>query len=627
MSRVIITDKNWRDHVAPVVDGERKEMGLIPRDYSTHPVGYLACAKPFDLPLIDPSEWKNRLEMRKKTGATFHEIRATGAFGSRIPSRDQNGKGYCFPAGTLVKLGDGSHKCIENVDLLDEVLTAEGNVSKVKQCHVRDYYGEMYNIHLWGHNHLRCTDEHPIMTQRGYVAAKDLIVGDWIALPKYAPQSVNVVQTSEHVTGVKRRIKNTAGVAKFVEKIPLYSDGSVKRVPDFIKLNAGVGRILGLWLAEGHGTTWSFSLDEENTLVADLITLLQNEWGLSPRIVHKYESNVINVILHGKMWGQLFTSLCGKLAHGKCLHADLMSGPKEFLEALFWGWMDGDGKHIKNQIYSGCTVSRKLAMQMYDIANFLGLCPGIIKGKPRINEYAKTRRVSWHIQVNTNAKDTYRSKSEHSVTWRSVKQIEHHNFAGKVFNIGVEGDNSYVAEGIGVHNCWAHSSVSACLLTRAREHQPYVDLSAFHVACIIKGYRNQGGWGAESLEFIAEKGCASSEFWPQKSMDRANDKPEMWENAKLHRVTEWMDLEPRNMHQLVTCILLGIPVVSDFNWWGHSVCTMDLVEVHPEDLHADTIIWNSWGDGWSDAGEGELKGSKARPDGQLAPRVITAANV
>lgn len=172
--------------------------------------------------------------------------------------------------------------------------------------------------------------------------------------------------------------------------------------------------------------------------------------------------------------------------------------------------------------------------------------------------------------------------------------------------------------------CWAHSSTSAALIVNAIAGNPFADFSAYAVACIIKGYRDQGGWGAESLEWIAANGLPTSKTWPQQSMARSNDNQAMRAEAAKHKFTEWMDLADGGSllkQQLITCLLLGIPVVSDFNWWSHSVLTIDLVSINP----FKTRIWNSWGDSWSSNGTGILEGSKALPNGALAARVMTAA--
>ncbi len=168
--------------------------------------------------------------------------------------------------------------------------------------------------------------------------------------------------------------------------------------------------------------------------------------------------------------------------------------------------------------------------------------------------------------------------------------------------------------------CWGHSSTSAMMIARAVNNEPYADLSAYMVCCIIKNYRDEGGWGAESLEWIAQNGICTSQFWPQQSMARTNDNPAMRANAALHKFTEWRDLDPGQMKaQLVTCLLSGIPVVSDFDWWSHSVCTIDLVSINP----FRTRIWNSWGDSWSENGTGQLEGSRAIPDSGLAAMAST----
>ncbi len=172
--------------------------------------------------------------------------------------------------------------------------------------------------------------------------------------------------------------------------------------------------------------------------------------------------------------------------------------------------------------------------------------------------------------------------------------------------------------------CWAHSSTSACLILRAIEGLPYADLSAFAVACIIKNYRNQGGDGSESLEWIAANGIPTSKTWPQQGHSPSLDTPAMRAEAAENKVLEWMDLDPQNMKaQLVTCLLSGIPVVSDFNWWGHSVCSLNLESLSP----FQTRIWNSWSDTWSDNGTGILSGNRAIPDGAVAPRVIAGSTV
>jgi hypothetical protein len=169
--------------------------------------------------------------------------------------------------------------------------------------------------------------------------------------------------------------------------------------------------------------------------------------------------------------------------------------------------------------------------------------------------------------------------------------------------------------------CWAHSTTSAMLINRAVAGLPYGDLSAYAIACIIKNFQDEGGFGAQSMAFAAQRGIPTAQFWPQRSMDRANDNPQTWADAALHKETKFMDLQPSNKAQLVTCLLLGIPVVSDFSWWGHSVCTVDLVSLDP----FRTRIWNSWGDKWSNNGMGILEQEKAIPDAMVAAQITEAS--
>lgn len=180
--------------------------------------------------------------------------------------------------------------------------------------------------------------------------------------------------------------------------------------------------------------------------------------------------------------------------------------------------------------------------------------------------------------------------------------------------------------------CWSHSTTSAVMLLRAINNQPYIRLSAYAIACKIKNFRDEGGWCGLSAKFWKEQGCPSAQFWPEKSTSRSNDNPTTWANAAKHKITEdWVDLtrdvydQNLTFDQVATCLLSGIPCAVDFNWWSHSVCALDLVEV--ESGSFGLRIWNSWGDNWEDRGMGILRGSKAIPDGAVALRVTGGSTV
>jgi len=180
--------------------------------------------------------------------------------------------------------------------------------------------------------------------------------------------------------------------------------------------------------------------------------------------------------------------------------------------------------------------------------------------------------------------------------------------------------------------CWAHSTTHATMIVRMLMGLPYVPLSAYAVAATIKNGRDEGGWCGLSAKFLREKGVPAQSFWPQGDRNYAKyqSNQAVWDNAKLHRTTEdWVDLtrqvydQSLTFDQLATCLLMGTPCAVDLNWWGHSVCALDLEEVEPNSF--GIRIWNSWGDGWSENGTGILRGNKAVPDGAVALRVVPAA--
>jgi hypothetical protein len=173
--------------------------------------------------------------------------------------------------------------------------------------------------------------------------------------------------------------------------------------------------------------------------------------------------------------------------------------------------------------------------------------------------------------------------------------------------------------------CWAYSIGGVITINRARANMPYKRMSPHAVACKIKNFQDEGGWCGLSALFARTTGYPTVDVWPEKSMSRGNDKPEVWANAGLHKVTEeWVDLsrdvwdQNLTFAQVATCLLSGSCCAVDFNWWGHSVCALDLVLVEAGSW--GLRILNSWTDGWGENGTAVLRGSKALPNGAICVR-------
>lgn len=167
--------------------------------------------------------------------------------------------------------------------------------------------------------------------------------------------------------------------------------------------------------------------------------------------------------------------------------------------------------------------------------------------------------------------------------------------------------------------CWYHSVTMGVQLIRGMNNLPFIPLSAFAGAAIIKNYRNQGGSCDQALDNIAVMGIPSQALWPQGQVDRRLDTAAMRADAATRKVTEWMDLDPTTMkRQHATALLNGFPVPSDRMWWRHSTCDVRVISWNPYTI----VTKNSWA-GWGDNGLGKISGNRAIPDGANCPRVMT----
>jgi hypothetical protein len=172
--------------------------------------------------------------------------------------------------------------------------------------------------------------------------------------------------------------------------------------------------------------------------------------------------------------------------------------------------------------------------------------------------------------------------------------------------------------------CWMFSTTKASMYSRILAGLPPLRLSAYWGAGQVKNWRDEGGWGSESMTFVAQSGLPEETFCP--AYKKSYDTPEAKANAALHQITKWWDgTESREQNRkiMISSFLLGLPNVLDLNWLGHSMAGCYLDSINPLVVYAD----NSWGaiDQFGPKGLYKLTGDKAIPDNIVVSGVVEAS--
>lgn len=525
-------------------------------------------------------------------------------FGCIPPIRDQGQCGSCFPEGTMIRMADGSERRIEDIRENDCVLTAEGNIGRVMATMRRSVNEHLLRLDTWGHSNLEATSEHPILTKRGYVKLCEIQEGDWVAFPKYAPNMVSWI----HVDGFVRETRQ--------EKQPL---------PDDIRLTAEFGRLSGLFLAEGSTdrarVVWSFNATEASTLAAETVALVRSELGMDADIAITDKGTCAKVIVFSTRLAELFRNLFGTGAANKQLHPVLTGGTDEFLRGVLGGWMDGD-KH-RNQ--SAVSISQVLALQMFDIANANSLMPAMqTHTKAKTDKLGIFHQHAWRVNLNDPVTYKRGSASQDQIhMWRKVRQVARGKFhSGPVYNLEVEGDHSYVSEGVGVHNCWDFSGTGCVTIALVKAGQiPNSSNQASEQYTLDCG-QNGGCSGDDNTTVLT---WAKSTGLPLDSdygsYSASSRRCSYTSSMKLYKITDWgfctsggngvastADIKAA----IVAYGCVGCAVDAGFSDPGTGVISgggnnidHDVILVGWDDSKGRGGAWimrNSWGTGWGNGG-------------------------
>jgi site-specific DNA-cytosine methylase len=333
----------------------------------------------------------------------------------------------CFPAGTLVTT-DAGLRPIEDLKVGDQVLTHQRRYRPVIQTMRRDAE-RVHVIKAMGAPDITTTDEHPFYVKRDrnaepeWVAAKDLRYGMYLALPD---------------TDASQDEASEAELSRWY--------------------------LVGRWLGDGWTVThkrtgrpdstarrvhWCCSPEESDTLEKAF-----GAAGLHPS--KSPERTVVKYVMQSVEWADLLGRF-GKYAYGKHIPEYVHALPVAIQSAMLRGWLDSDGDVKADGALNGTTTSRALAVGMARVARTVhGKGVSIhAGGSPRQSTVIEGRRVNerpwWNVRIPPGP--SKRAFQRDGFTWVPFRSADVRPETTEVFNIGVSEDESYVAEGVTVHNC------------------------------------------------------------------------------------------------------------------------------------------------------------------------------
>ena len=142
----------------------------------------------------------------------------------------------------------------------------------------------------------------------------------------------------------------------------------------------------------------------------------------------------------------------GKYAHGKRIPREALCLPREKAKYFFDGYMSGDGRSDREEatstsaalILGMCTIAQRLGKSVPAVYYTRRDEKCVIQGRECRQRDTYTFRIS-----SKSVKGHYRAR----YVCRELYQPTESDDFGTVYNISVEEDNSYVANGAIVHNC------------------------------------------------------------------------------------------------------------------------------------------------------------------------------
>lgn len=363
----------------------------------------------------------------------------------------------CFPAGTLV-LTESGYKSIEDVRVGDKVLTHKGRWRNVTATGSKSAETVILKGNHYG---LECTPNHPIYTtgERKHYPYLENGKRDNITLLTEEKSWVHAEDMLGRLWAVPNRVDSLP-----IDLGETPTDSHQNPMPEFSDdFFYFVGRWIGdEWVRDGQrsnrpiGQTWGMillcdSIDKEDE-ICSIIRKISDTYSVSR------ERTVVKVKFHSQILCNWLTSNFGKYAIGKRMPGWVFGMPESYRVSLLKGLIESDGHKVRDGVYKINTVSKQLAEGIRLLGESLNYSTTVSKTiveKTKMIENRIVNQHDWYSVSLTEISDkrvrTHYRDDTHG--WYRVRKVIKTNEVKTVYNLSVEEDESYIADGIVVHNC------------------------------------------------------------------------------------------------------------------------------------------------------------------------------
>jgi hypothetical protein len=432
----------------------------------------------------------------------------------------------CFKAGAQVTMADGTRKPIEDVVVDDRVRTHTGGVGRVTELHRRRYRGEFFEIQPANEDSFIATQEHPF----------------WAAFNSKDPSRV---WRKEHPVFDWVGARDLDGAVLAHPKITTEAPSEI---------TTAWARLIGYYLAEGHVV---FNKKDEpagieltvgaEDAIHDEIERLCAEIGTRNMPVWRPRENSCKAFAIG-IYDPEVAERCamyaGRFSKTKRLAEAVLYWPTHLQLNLIGAYLNGDGFSTATGLLCASTSSQDLVHQLRELLFRLGIPTSyqLLHHKAG-SGFSRTDTDEWVVSIGRQWAPRFEGycakvrvmqvgKSKNVLAdfgdlWAvPIRALDSFYDEDDVYNFEVEGDNSYLVNGVAVHNCKVpFDTCSICLdketyrraqqmFNSSRHRSPGDAVLAYHKELIKKNGKGIRGVSITRKDYCEHAGKMMNHILP-----------------------------------------------------------------------------------------------------------------